>query len=248
VIWIGTSGWQYAPWKGRFYPKDVPQKAWLEYFAARFHTVEVNNSFYRLPSESTFEGWRDRTPEDFLFAVKASRYVTHIRRLRDARDSVELFMSRARLLKDRLGPVLYQLPPNFPADPDRLARFLEVLPADVPAAFEFRHASWDDDGVRRLLDAKGCAWVLADRPGTRFAGHVTGGWSFVRFHQGARAGPSYPRAKLRTWTDRISALPARDVYAYFNNDQLGAAIEDARTLTGLLLDRGLKVRGAREAG
>ena len=246
MIWIGTSGWQYDSWKGRFYPKGLPQRAWLEYFAARFHTVEVNNSFYRLPSGSTFGAWRDRTPEDFLFAVKASRYVTHIRRLRDAGDSVELFMSRARLLKDKLGPVLYQLPPNLPADLDRLAAFLEVVPADVPAAFEFRHPSWDDDRVRRLLEAKGCTVVLADRPGTRFAGHVTGGWSFIRFHQGTRVGPWYTRSKLRTWANRILSLPASDVYAYFNNDPEGAAIKDARTLTELLIDRGLEVRGAGE--
>ncbi len=243
MIRIGTSGWQYADWKGRFYPPGVPQRAWLPYFAERFPTVEINNSFYMLPKASSFVSWRERTPAGFVFTVKANRYITHLKRLKDPEEPVARLMERARLLGDKLGPVLYQLPPNFPADTERLERFLEVIPADVPAAFEFRHATWDTDRVRELLDARGCAWVLADRPGWRVPLHVTGGWSFVRFHQGRRAHPGYPRRKLRTWAERLASLPAREVWVYFNNDPLGAALRDAATLTELLGSLGADVRG-----
>lgn len=243
MIVIGTSGWQYAHWKDRFYPKGLPQREWLEYFAARFPSVEINNSFYMLPKPSSFEGWRDRTPRDFVFAVKANRYITHLKRLKEPEDPVARFMERARLLGPKLGPVLYQFPPNFPADLERLAHFLSVIPADVPAACEFRHGSWDTHEVRELLDRHGRAWVLADRPGWRVPPHVTGGWSFIRFHQGRRVHPGYPRAKLRAWADKIAGMDAREVWIYFNNDPLGAALKDAAALTELLADRGLDVRG-----
>ncbi len=247
MIWIGTSGWQYRDWRRRFYPRDLAQRDWLPFFSERFATVEVNNSFYRLPEADTFVAWRDRSAAGFRFAVKASRYITHVRRLRDAAGPVRTFMERARRLGDKLGPVLYQLPPNFPADPDRLAAFLEGLPRDPPAAFEFRHPSWDDTGVRGLLDAHDCAWVLADRPGWRYREVVTGGWAYVRFHQGRRTAPGYARRKLATWAGRLADLPARDVYVYFNNDTGGAALRDGATLTELLRARRVPVRGAREA-
>jgi uncharacterized protein YecE (DUF72 family) len=243
VILVGTSGWQYADWKGRFYPRDLPQKAWLAYFAERFPTVEINNSFYMLPKATSFEGWRDRTPEGFVFTVKANRYITHLKRLKEPEEPVARFMERARLLGPKLGPVLYQLPPNFHADVERLEHFLTVIPEDVPAAFEFRHASWDTDEVRELLDRRGRAWVLADRPGLRVPPHVTGGWSFIRFHQGRKLHPGYPKSKLRTWADRIAGLESRATWIYFNNDPTGAALRDAATLTELLVERGLAVRG-----
>jgi len=241
MIWVGTSGWQYASWKDRFYPKGVPQRAWLEFFASRFPVVEVNNSFYMLPKEATFDRWRERTPPGFLFVVKASRYITHIRRLRDAKDSVDLLWSRASRLETKLGPVLFQLPPNFSADPPLLKEFLGLLPSQIRAAFEFRDDSWRRDEVYELLDRAGAAWVMADRPGWQVPTVITGGWSYVRFHQGRRAHPGYARAKLRAWTTRIARLQARDVFAFFNNDALGAAPRDAQTLIDLLLDKGLDV-------
>src|SRR5919198_5752399 len=143
MIWVGTSGWQYASWKDRFYPKGVPQRAWLGSYASRFRVVEVNNSFYMLPKEATFDRWREATPEGFLFVVKASRYITHIRRLRDAKDSVDLFWSRASRLGPKLGPVLFQLPPRFGANVELLGQFLRLLPHEMRAAFEFRDASWE---------------------------------------------------------------------------------------------------------
>jgi uncharacterized protein YecE (DUF72 family) len=245
VIYVGTSGWQYRDWAGRFYPKGLPQRQWLRFFSERLATVEVNNSFYRLPEETTFDRWREEAAGSFLFAVKVSRYLTHLKRLRDPKDPVELFVSRARRLGPSLGPLLVQLPPNLPSDLDRLADLLEVLPDDLRWAFEFRHDSWKDPEVHKLLDGKRCAWVIADRPGRRFDPVVTGGWSYIRFHQGGRTRPEYPRRKLRTWAERIDELDADDVYVYFNNDTGGAAPRDAATLTELLASRDLDVRGAR---
>lgn len=237
MIWIGTSGWQYQHWRGRLYPKGLPQRAWLARYAEAFATVEVNNSFYQLPRESTFDRWREETPAGFTFAVKASRYITHIRRMRDCREPVELFWSRARRLEGKLGPILFQLPPGFRADLSLLAEFLRALPAGVRPAFEFRDDSWRDDAILRLLDGAGAAWVIADRPGWRVSVIVTGGWSYLRFHQGRLAHPAYSRAKLRAWADRIAALSAKDVWIYFNNDGLGAAPRDALVLAELLSSR-----------
>lgn len=242
TILVGTSGWQYDDWRGGFYPRDLPKRAWLSYLAARFPTVEVNNTFYRLPAAETFVRWRDETPDDFVVAIKASRFITHVRRLRDCGDPVDLLWSRARELGPRLGPILFQLPPRFPGDPERLRAFLHVLPRGIRGAFEFRDPSWATETVLEILDAAGAASVLADRPGAHVPGVVTGGWSYVRFHQGRELEPGYTREKLRRWADRIAALPARDVFVYFNNDTGGAAVRDAFTLTELL--SGATARGS----
>jgi uncharacterized protein YecE (DUF72 family) len=246
VIWVGTSGWQYRDWRGAFYPEKLPQREWLRFFATRFPTVEVNNSFYMLPKESSFERWRDETPDGFVVTVKASRYITHIRRLRDARDSVELFWSRARLLGRKLGPVLFQLPPRFGADVELLASFLRELPTEMRAAFEFRDASWQTPVVYETLDRAGAAWVIPDRPWWRVPVVVTGGWSYLRFHQGGhgRLGSDYSRDKLRRWADRVAELPAEEAWIYFNNDQGGAAVRDAAAMMELLERRGAEVARA----
>lgn len=230
VIHIGTSGWQYADWRGGLYPEGLPQRRWLERYAQVFSIVEVNNSFYRLPERSTFESWRDRTPEGFTFVVKASRYLTHVKRLRDAEAPVATFWDRVSALGPKRGPVLFQLPPRFPADAERLATFLAWLPGSMRAAWEFRDPSWMRDDVFSLLDRRGDALVLADRPGFRGPMVVTGGWSYVRFHQGSRRGPDYRRDKLRRWADRLADLPVRDVWVFFNNDHGGAAVRDAMFL------------------
>lgn len=230
MIVVGTSGWQYRDWRDVLYPEGLPQRRWLERYADEFASVEVNNSFYRLPEIATFERWREGTPPDFTFAVKASRFVTHIKRLRDAEDAVRLFVERAKGLGPKLGPILFQLPPRFPADVGRLRSFLEWLPRGVRSAWEFRDPSWLADEILATLDDAGCAFVLADRPGFRGPMPVTGGWSYVRFHQGSRTGPDYRRDKLRRWAERIADLPAEDVWVYFNNDTGGAAIRDARFL------------------
>lgn len=242
MITIGTSGWQYDDWKGRLY-RGVPKREWLSFFSERFPAVEVNNTFYMLPKEETFVKWREQSADDFVFVVKAGRFITHIRRLRDGREPVRLMWGRVRRLGKKLGPVLFQLPPNLKADPELLATFVKGLPDSMRPAFEFRHASWETDEIHEVLDRAGCALVLADRPGWRARDVVTGGWSYVRFHQGTRAGPGYTRTKLRRWADRLAALEAKETWVFFNNDQRGAAVRDARTLTELLEKRGADVSG-----
>ncbi|MGH2725178.1 MAG: DUF72 domain-containing protein [Actinomycetota bacterium] len=243
MIHVGTSGWQYRDWRGGLYPQGLPQRAWLEHFSARFPVVEVNNTFYMLPAEETFVRWRQQSADGFTFVIKASRFITHIRRLRECREPVRLLWSRCRRLGAKLGPVLFQLPPNFRRDTDRLRSFLRVLPGSMRPALEFRHPSWDHAETHRLLDERGCALVLADRPGARVPEVVTGDWAYVRFHQGRRTEPGYPRAKLRRWADRVAALPATETFVFFNNDPTGAAVRDAVTLSALLRDRGADVRG-----
>jgi uncharacterized protein YecE (DUF72 family) len=243
AVLVGTSGWQYDDWRGRFYPKDLPKSEWLRYFSEAFPTVEVNNTFYQLPKEETFVAWREASADGFLVTVKASRYITHLRRLRDCRDPVRLLWSRCRRLGKKLGPVLFQLPPNFVADVDLLRGFLRLLPKSMRPAFEFRHPSWGSEETHEALDEAGCALVLADKPGVRVPNVITGGWSYIRFHQGTPLAPGYPRSKLHRWADRIGEMPADETFVYFNNDTGGAAVNDARTLTELLQRRGVSVSG-----
>ncbi len=243
MIWVGTSGWQYEDWRSRFYPDGLPKARWLAHFARRFPTVEINNSFYRLPSAETFARWREETPEGFVIAVKASRFITHIRRLLDCGDSVQLLWPRAQALGTRLGPVLFQLPPHMRRAPALLEGFLRVLPADMQAAFEFRDPSWETDEIFDLLDRARAALVLADAPGARVPQVVTGGWAYLRFHQGARDAAGYSREKLRRWAGRVAELPAKDTFAYFNNDTDGAAVRDAAMFTQILRESGLDVAG-----
>jgi uncharacterized protein YecE (DUF72 family) len=238
---VGTSGWQYRDWRERFYPKGLPTSRWLEHYAARFSTVEVNNSFYRLPERERVEAWAREVPDGFVLTMKASRYITHIRRLKDPEEPLTTMWRSFLGAGDRLGPVLFQLPPNLPADVERLRAFVALLPAERPAALEFRHDSWLTDEVFALLDGARASLVWPDRPGTRRALPLTGGWAYVRFHQGSRTGPDYPRAKLRRWADRLAELGAVDGYAYFNNDTGGAAVRDAETFRDLLAERGLDV-------
>ncbi|HSL10895.1 MAG TPA: DUF72 domain-containing protein [Actinomycetota bacterium] len=231
---IGTSGWVYRDWKQHVYPPGLPQGRWLEHIAERFPTVELNASFYRLPPRSTFERWRERVPPGFVFAAKMSRYFTHIRRLRDPHEPITRFWEAATGLGPALGPVLFQFPPRFPRELRLLEDTLAMLPTGMRAAFEFRDPSWETDDVLAALDDVGAAWVLADRPGARVRSHVTGGWSYVRFHRGTADAFAYPPAKLRRWADRIARLPVGDVFCYFNNDPGGAAVRDAETLEDLL--------------
>jgi uncharacterized protein YecE (DUF72 family) len=243
TTYVGTSGWQYADWRGRLYPADLPQRRWLAHFSERFPCVEVNNTFYMLPQPETFVRWRTESARGFVFGVKASRYITHIRRLGDAGEPVRRLWSHARRLGSKLGPILFQLPPTLRADPPLLSDFIGLLPRQLRAAFEFRHPSWFTDEVHAILDRAGCALVLADRPGARVPDVVTGGWTYLRFHQGRPDGPGYRRSKLRRFADRLTEMDAREAWVFFNNDPQGAAVRDAVTLTELLLDRGAPVRG-----
>ncbi|MFC9909150.1 DUF72 domain-containing protein [Streptomyces sp. NPDC059862] len=231
TLFVGTSGWQYKDWRGLLYPDGCPTRLWLEEYAERFATVEINNAFYRLPTRENFEAWRDRVPGDFVIAVKASRYLTHIKRLRDPEEPVNRLMSHAEGLGDRLGPVLLQLPPTLRADADLLDACLACFPAGTRIAVEPRHDSWWTPEVEAVLRSRGAALCWADvqaRPVTPL--WRTTDWGYVRFHQGrAQPWPRYGRQSLRTWVQRIADTwsDGHDVYAYFNNDPGGAAVEDA---------------------
>jgi uncharacterized protein YecE (DUF72 family) len=228
---IGTSGWQYASWRGLFYPRDIPQRSWLEHYAARFACVEVNNTFYNLPSSETFASWAERTPPDFRFALKLSRYLTHVRRLREPADPVHLFLERAAPLAAKTGPLLLQLPPTMRCDVDRLAAVLAQIPQRWPVAVEFRHASWYTEEVTAVLRDRNAAMCLTDRRGRPLQPlRRTASWGFVRLHEG-RATPltCYGDTALRSWVRRVTELWAldEDVHVFFNNDGHGCAVRDA---------------------
>jgi uncharacterized protein YecE (DUF72 family) len=251
MLRIGTSGWQYRDWKGAFYPGDLPQREWLHYYADHFATVELNNSFYRLPDDASFERWRDQTPGDFVLAVKMSRFLTHLKRLKDPQGPVSLFLERARHLGPKLGPVLVQLPPNMRAEPERLADTLDRFPGGVRVAVEPRDDSWFDDRVRAVLEDRGAALCLADSPHRRTPEWRTAEWGFVRFHEGqATPRPCYGERALATWAQRIASLwPAdADVYCFFNNDPHACAPRDAAVFARLALRAGLRPTRVPEAG
>jgi uncharacterized protein YecE (DUF72 family) len=239
MVRIGCSGWSYQHWKGRFYPGRAPESGWLGLYAETFDTVEVNATFYRLPLRSTVAGWAARTPRTFLFAVKASRYLTHVKRLRDLPAGLARLEERIAPLReaDKLGPVLWQLPASFRRDDVRLAETLARLP-DGRHAFEFRHPSWFDDDVYALLREHRAALVVADRDALPEAPWVdTAGWWYVRLHHG-RAGRrgNYSPAELERWAERLRSRSG-DAYVYFNNDWEGFAPQNAATLRSLVADR-----------
>jgi uncharacterized protein YecE (DUF72 family) len=238
----GTSGWQYRDWRGAFYPADVPQRRWLEYYARQFATVENNGTFYRLPSRETFASWRERVTDDFVMTVKASRYLTHVRRLRDPAGPVSRLLEAAAGLGDRLGPVLLQLPPDLRAVPQLLAECLRRFPPAVRVAVEPRHDSWWTDEVRDVLTAANAALCWADRQGSAVTPlWRTADWGYLRLHEGDGAPwPGYREATLSTWAERITAAWAgqSDVFVYFNNDQNGAAPHDAARLASAVARHG----------
>ena len=233
---IGCSGWNYQHWRnGVFYPPRLPPRRWLEFYARHFDTVEVNSTFYRLPRESAGENWVRQSPPGFLFAVKMSRYATHIKRLRDLPPSIELFYERIRPLVDspKLGPILWQLPPGFPRDDGRLAQALEQLPPGRHC-FEFRHESWFADEVYELLRKHHVALVISDEA-SRWVKtpHVrTTDWTYIRFHHGSRGRHgNYAASEIETWVRRIAQWRRdTEVFAYFNNDWEGYAIRNAKLL------------------
>ena len=231
AIRIGCSGWSYEHWRGLLYPERGSSARWLALYAESFDTVEVNATFYRLPPSSTVTGWATRTPPGFCFAVKGSRYVTHVKRLREMGASVARLEDRIAPLREsrKLGPMLWQLPPTFKRDESRLAEALAALP-DGRHAFEFRHGSWFDDDVYALLGAHGVALVVADRapePPTPWVD--TADWSYLRFHSGRGRNGNYSARELGLWAERIVER-CREGYVYFNNDWHGYAVRNAVAL------------------
>jgi uncharacterized protein YecE (DUF72 family) len=246
VLYVGTSGWQYRPWRGPFYPAGLPQREWLRFYAERFATIEVNNAFYRLPERDTFAHWRSQVPDDVAVAVKVSRYLTHIKRLRDPAEPVARFWSRAEALGPQLGPVLLQLPPTLVADPAVIDAVLTEFPRQARVAVEPRHASWWTDEIAEVLRAHGAVLCWADR-GSRPLTPLwrTGAFGYLRMHEGAAAPhPRYGRAALDAWVRRLSSTfdtQTDDVFVFFNNDQGGAAIADADEFTARARRSGLRL-------
>ncbi len=228
---LGTSGWNYKHWRGTVYPKGVPARRWLEHYATLFDTVEVNATFYRLQKPEVPRAWAAQTPDGFVFAVKGSRYLTHVKRLAATERGVERFFASVEGLRDasKLGPVLWQLPPNFHRDDERLATFLGGLPSGRHAV-ELRHASWFVDDVYALLAEHDAALVAADDPDMPFqTRRRTASWAYARFHKGDLRDGDYSQDALRTWKRRLAAWQRKgDVYAYFNNDwAIGKSSENA---------------------
>ena len=227
VVRIGCSGWNYASWREPFYG-GRPAREWLALYARHFDTVEVNNTFYRLPKKASVATWERTAPDGFCFAVKVSRYITHIKRLRDLGEPVARFRACIEPLR-KLGPFLWQLPPNFARDDDRLRATLESLPSDERHAFEFRHETWFADDVYALLRDHGAALVLT---GEREV--FTAPWTYVRFHRGVRGRRgNYSESELQEWSARIRSWDC-DVYAYFNNDWEAFAVRNAARLKELV--------------
>ena len=229
TVFVGTSGWQYRDWREAFYPRGVAQARWLDYYASRFPTVEVNNTFYRLPPASTFEKWHDGTPDDFLVAVKASRYLTHIKRLQNPGQSVALLLERAKPLREKLGPILVQLPPSLRVDIDALDATLRAF-KKTKVAFEPRHESWFSEEVYALLRDHDAALCLTDRLSRPGPIARTASWFYLRFHEGtASPHPCYGPHALTTWAGRLRDLwgERAEGYVYFNNDGRSCAPRDA---------------------
>ncbi|HZD66117.1 MAG TPA: DUF72 domain-containing protein [Acidimicrobiales bacterium] len=230
---IGTSGWQYRHWRGGLYPAGLPQRRWLEHYATRFQTLEANNPFYRLPERETFAEWAARTPDDFVVALKMSRYLTHVRRLRSPEEPVGRFMERVEALGAKLGPVLLQLPPNLPVDLAALGATLSCFPPSVRVAVEVRHGSWAVPELASLLAERRAALCLADQGGPSSPLWRTTDWGYVRLHAGrASPFPCYGRRALGTWAERLAARWSADeeVFCFLNNDGRGCAVRDARWL------------------
>jgi uncharacterized protein YecE (DUF72 family) len=250
---IGCSGWNYAAWRGGFYPRDLHPREWLRHYSTVFDTVEVNNTFYRLPETATFAAWRRQTPERFIMAVKASRFLTHLKRLLDPDEPIKRLLSRASALGNRLGPLLYQLPPNMPLDLKRLEAFLCVLPPDMAVkgdrksrrrhlqhVIEFRHASWYRRETFEMLEQHGVAVCLHDKAESAFFERVRAPFVYVRFHgTTGRYHGSYSTRVLKDWAGRLADRwrDGTDIYAYFNNDPGAAATRNAAQLRRALLSR-----------
>jgi len=215
-IRVGTSGFSYREWKGSFYPGDLKNADMLSYYAERFSSVEINNTFYRMPKASVLEGWAAQVPPDFLFVLKASQQITHRKRLREAGEPLAYLLETAATLGDRLGPLLFQLPPNLKKDVDRLRDFLALLPGGRPFAFEFRHETWSDDEVHDALRERNCALVCADTEASGEDGAPivpTADWGYLRLRR-----CDYTAEELRPWADRIRAQPWERAFVFFKHE------------------------------
>lgn len=238
-FFIGTSGWFYSHWKGVFYPQDLPASGFLNYYLTKFRTVEINSSFYHLPKEQTFKNWHQKTPNNFLFSLKASRFISHRKKLKDCLKPWKLFYSRAKLLEKKLGPILFQLAPSFKADKFRLKDFLKILPKNQRFAFEFRHQSWFCQSIFEILRKFKIALVVADTPSYPLVKKITTDFIYLRLHGHEKLYASnYSEASLKKWARLIKKwlkeFDLKAVYIYFDNDAQGFAPQNAASLKKLL--------------
>jgi uncharacterized protein YecE (DUF72 family) len=237
AYYVGTSGWHYAHWQGTFYPQTVPARAWLAYYARHFATVEINASFYRLPSLAAARAWRDITPAGFTFAIKASRYITHMKKLRAPRTSLRAFLAVTQALGNKCGPLLFQLPPRWGCDPERLAVFLRALPKNRECAFELRDPSWHNPEVYALLRRYNAAFCSYELAGFKSPPVITADFVYIRLHGPAAYayGGSYSDSALEVWAERIRGWKTlRRAYVYFDNDEAGYAVRNALAFRSLL--------------
>jgi uncharacterized protein YecE (DUF72 family) len=235
-IFIGTSGYSYKHWSDRFYPKELSQNQWLEYYAKTFSSVELNVTYYRLPTEKMYETWKKNTPDNFVYALKGSRYITHIKRLREIEKALKSFISGTEILNPKARALLWQFSPRFEKNPERLSNFLEQLSKlKYDLAFEFRNKTWFDDEIYNLLRTYNAALVYADSPGFPAVEKQTADFAYLRFHGGTELyGSAYSKQELMDWAKRIEKMNAKRIYIYFNNDAYGYAVENAITLKNLL--------------
>lgn len=235
---IGTSGWQYKHWIGPFYPKGLPVNQHLTYFHQYFKTVEVNNSFYRLPEVTSLRRWYETVPDDFVFAMKASRFITHVKHLKDPAQSTEKLFERFVALEEKLGPILFQLPPRWHADPERLAHFLEVIPKGFRYTFELRDPDWLREDIYDILRAHNAAFCIYELGGWRSEDVVTADWVYIRMHgpENSKYTGSYNDERLEDMARKINIWndQGMDVYCYFDNDQKGYAVKDAQRLIAMV--------------
>ena len=235
--YIGTSGWHYEHWRNRFYPEQLTKAKWLEFYATHFATVELNNSFYHLPSETAFANWRDSSPANFIFAVKVSRFITHIKRLKNTEEAVDKFITGAKILVQKLGPLLYQLPPNMHRNDDLLESFLSTLPQGMKHVFEFRHQSWLEEKVFDILHKYNMGLCVFDMPSISCPLTATADFAYVRFHGSTGLYFScYSDEELADWAKRLADLASnlKALYIYFNNDAEAFAVRNALTLGNYL--------------
>jgi len=237
-VFIGTSGWNYKHWKGVFYPNGLPAAKWFGHYIKHFDTVEINNTFYNLPATAVFKKWRQQAPAGFIYAVKANRFITHMKKLKDPEKPLKRFFSGTRYLEGNLGPVLYQLPPRWKLDPERLEAFLKNLPAGRTHVFEFRDDSWHADKVFTLLEGYDASFCVHDMPCVKCPEIATGKVAYLRFHGAtSRYAGGYSTKALRKWAKwAASQAKKRDVYIYFNNDAEGHAVKDAKRLIKMVAD------------
>ena len=236
-VWIGCSGYMYRHWRGPFYPADLPQKKWLDFYVRYFPTVELNNSFYMLPAASTFEGWRENSPEGFLYAVKANRFITHMKKLSEPEPHLAKMFERVELLGEKLGPVLYQLPPRWRYNGERFEAFLRALPRNVEQVVEVRETSWLNEEFFALLEQFGVGYCIASLPDYQSPVRATAPFVYLRFHgSGQMYYYRYTDDELRYWREVIARFTSegRAVYAYFNNDPNAWAVENALELMAIV--------------